>query len=1168
LAEVERSRPFLVGLVGDRYGWVPPPDRMAAAAREIGFKGPVVGRSITDLEINYAVLASAEQRQRCYFYLRHPLPYDTMAPDVAAQYTEVPASGDAARKLSALKQTLEENLPDRVRHYNANWDPATQSVTGLEAWGGLVLEDLWRELDGETLELARRGEASWEEAERWILEQFVEDRGRDFIGRDEILAELLDLANSGDSENPIWGVSVGGPAGAGKSALFAELYRRLTSEQVVVLAHAAGIGPRSTQVDAMLQRWVAELAATLDTENPLGDDASVEEIQLSFQALLGRASAQRRVVVLIDALNQFESTTRARHLTWLPQLWPPNARLITTAIPGTGSEALTGRAGVKSLPLPPLSETEGAAIAEAVCQRYHRTISPRVLSSLLQKRSAAGHTAAGNPLWLELAVEELNLLDADDFARAEREFAGTPEQQLHQLLLTITEEMPPDVEELYGWMMERAEGIFGRPWAQTFVNLIAVSRAGWRESDLSVLMPQLSGEAWDALRFAALRRAFRAHVVARGADGQWDSSHAQLRLAVTRRNLAEVWRVRSLHSAIVDHLEALPRNDPLHETESMAHMIGADDRQRAAVYYGRELTDGEIAGATRVLADHIRGGDATTSEYGVAWVTSLLAQDDLDDDQRWRLCNRFNSYLHNRLRSDADLRTRLALFQASKETLERLVMQQPNNAEWLRDLSAARVGIGQILQQQGDTGAALEAYRSALEIAQSLGAQEPTSADWLRALLGSHHGVGDVLLAQGNAAEALRAYGAAVDIAERLMAQDPCNTTWQRDLSFAYEKVGEVLWAQKDQAAALNAYSRALAIRQRLVAQDPSNAMWLRDVSVSHSKAGDLLVEQGDVATALEAYRASREIAESLVAADPSNAEWQRDLCMDHIKTADVLLAQGNPVAAYAGYGSALGIAERLATQDPSNATAQRDLSVIFFESGEVLMTLDDANFALRAYGAAAAIRQRLTTQDPSNAIWQRDRFEALIKVGEVLASQGETASALENYRAARTVSDILAAQDPDNAATQINLSVSCERVGQTLLALGETAAALEEFKMSLSTRMRLAVRDPENAEWPLPLLIANYNIAAVLGASEGAGKARPYWHQCHEVLGAMRSRGLPIAPQVLELFEEEHKVVRKRGPKPPGRERRTVAAGMRNVPFIIGCVLGSMGALLTLIGE
>jgi hypothetical protein len=48
---VERSRPFLIGLLGDCCGWIPPEERMAAAAREAGFPLSVAGKSITELEI-------------------------------------------------------------------------------------------------------------------------------------------------------------------------------------------------------------------------------------------------------------------------------------------------------------------------------------------------------------------------------------------------------------------------------------------------------------------------------------------------------------------------------------------------------------------------------------------------------------------------------------------------------------------------------------------------------------------------------------------------------------------------------------------------------------------------------------------------------------------------------------------------------------------------------------------------------------------------------------------------------------------------------------------------------------------------------------------------------------------------------------------------------------
>ena len=131
-------------------------------------------------------------------------------------------------------------------------------------------------------------------------------------------------------------------------------------------------------------------------------------------------------MVLIDALNQFEPTTRARHLTWLPRSWPQNARLIATAIPGSQSEVLEKRQRAILCALPDLSEAEATEIARAVCARYHRTIGADVLNELLGRRLEDGVLATGNPLWLELAVEALNLLDADDFARMDLHGSGTP----------------------------------------------------------------------------------------------------------------------------------------------------------------------------------------------------------------------------------------------------------------------------------------------------------------------------------------------------------------------------------------------------------------------------------------------------------------------------------------------------------------------------------------------------------------------------------------------------------------------------------------------------------------------------------------------------------------------------------------------------------------------
>ncbi|KKK84198.1 hypothetical protein LCGC14_2785770, partial [marine sediment metagenome] len=266
----------------------------------------------------------------------------------------------------------------------------------------------------------------------------------------------------------------------------------------------------------------------------------------------------------------------------------------------------------------------------------------------------------------KLAVEELNLLDADAFARAERDFAqiAEPQQRLLALLTDTAQRMPGDVPALYNWMLDRAEKLFGAAWARSFVNLIGVSRAGWRESDFRVLMPRISGQTWDELQFAALRRIFRAHVVQRGSLGQWDFFHTQMRLSVRARMREQDVDPRSVHVAVAEYLlEDLPREDPLHETETMVHLIGADDRPGAAACYGAELTDGEQRGATQPLADFILGAlpawTVPPSADAPAWVAALPAETGLTAHARGRLCERLVWPLDDLLKPRAPLPSRL-----------------------------------------------------------------------------------------------------------------------------------------------------------------------------------------------------------------------------------------------------------------------------------------------------------------------------------------------------------------------------------------------------------------------------------------------------------------------------------------------------------------------------
>lgn len=576
----------MVALLGDRYGWVPPAERMQAAAQEAGFQTTLEDKSIQALEIEFGALDSALEPRGSHFYFREPLPYDQMDVDVSAQFSELHTNDPQAQArysaLQALKARIERQMPDRVHRYTAVWDAQNKAVTGLEAFGRMVLEDLWRDLAIEIPPLDQQATVTWQDQERAALEEFVERGSRDFVGRDELVRDLMAFALATDRDGQPWAVSLVGTTGAGKSAVFCKLHQLLACEDVLLLSHSAGITPRSVSADSLLFRWISELAAEASVPMPVAEKAKTEEKQAAFARLLEQAVQQRRVVALLDMLGNLELSACDKYLTWLPNVFPPNARLICTVIPDAASEELAARSGVQARLLPPLHRSEVEQIATKVCARYHRQLHPQVLNELVSKRQPDGAPASGSPLWLELALQELNLLDQDDFKRAEREYQGSSEERLRCLLMDTARQLPADIEGLYGLMLQRTETIWGKTWTRAFADLIALSRTGCRESELQMLLPKAAELLassnpsdselqtsepgpfeWDPLRFAGLVRCFRADLLQRGALGQWDFSRAQTRLAVERRNLVRDDDRQRIHALLADFFchQADPNGD-------------------------------------------------------------------------------------------------------------------------------------------------------------------------------------------------------------------------------------------------------------------------------------------------------------------------------------------------------------------------------------------------------------------------------------------------------------------------------------------------------------------------------------------------------------------------------------------------------------------------------
>ena len=134
LDEVDRARPYFIGILGERYGWVPAKHQYPAdvVEREPWLTEHQGGKSVTELEMLHGVLNNQKMDGRAFFYFRDPSYSSDQEPGFVA-----PAQDKA--RLDALK--------DRIRSRGEY--PVYENYANPQALADRVHDDLLQLIDEE-----------------------------------------------------------------------------------------------------------------------------------------------------------------------------------------------------------------------------------------------------------------------------------------------------------------------------------------------------------------------------------------------------------------------------------------------------------------------------------------------------------------------------------------------------------------------------------------------------------------------------------------------------------------------------------------------------------------------------------------------------------------------------------------------------------------------------------------------------------------------------------------------------------------------------------------------------------------------------------------------------------------------------------------------------------
>lgn len=310
-----------------------------------------------------------------------------------------------------LEAELRQHLPGQVHEFSTRWTGNDIDTAHLDAFCARFLEDQQAIIEAE---LARMEDVNESRLRNRQHQEFASERVRNFRGRTRVIRRIERYISRSGQTMPL---VVHGDGGSGKTALLAHTFERATSvaiSKAVTLIRFIGGVPGSESLYTLLNELVDDLAQAYEIPK-LAPPETMKAASEAFAQALAWPTADRPLLLFLDALDQLEQADNAWLLEWLPKELGEHVRIITSTRSGQVFLSAQLRYPTSLLLIPPMQAGEArqvlaAWLADTREAHYNAGIAPTRQRKLTPRQRAEVLTSfahMANPLWLKLAYEEV-----------------------------------------------------------------------------------------------------------------------------------------------------------------------------------------------------------------------------------------------------------------------------------------------------------------------------------------------------------------------------------------------------------------------------------------------------------------------------------------------------------------------------------------------------------------------------------------------------------------------------------------------------------------------------------------------------------------------------------------------------------------------------------------
>lgn len=518
--EINRSKPYFIGILGERYGWIP--DKIPENVKQ-NIAG-LEGTSVTEMEIQYGVLKSTSEVRNAFFYLRSPKYVESLCDEEKKHYVECPDEDikrnlgiEEAQKWVLTRKNKLNKLKDAIRqsHFTVH-----ENYESIEEFGRLVFSDFDKAIkeiaDNKILDIFPFNEV-------WLNELFLRRKISNFTSRDNYAKQAFGLLDI----NRV--IVITGEEGIGKSTFMAKLALLIRGENKDALAifNFAEASERSKNARNMLMRFLYEMKYFYAFSEDIPNQQS-EQIN-TFKKWIKKMKDKQKCFFIIDAINYIQYWDEFQNLVLNSIDIPQNVTFIVST---SQHDEININQDYSTLSIGGLSINEKRKFIEDMLGFYGKKLSETYIEYI------ASNSQTSNSLYLKNIIEQL---------RQYGEYF-TLDSYINECLEKKTN------RELYNFILERYERDYFYNKiniTSSILSMIYCSRNGLKEDEILELA--IPGQRLPYLYWSYLYLALQEQII--NNDGNFYFVHESFMKVVYDRYIRNEQIEKEMHQYLIKHYD-------------------------------------------------------------------------------------------------------------------------------------------------------------------------------------------------------------------------------------------------------------------------------------------------------------------------------------------------------------------------------------------------------------------------------------------------------------------------------------------------------------------------------------------------------------------------------------------------------------------------------------